>query len=107
PSGTFADVARWADHAVLAVKGSVAVAAVKEAGAANLKGKLVIDVTNPIADGPPEDGVIPFFTGPNSSLMEQLQSAYPDIHFVKAFNSVGSALMIDPAFATRPTMFYC
>ena len=107
PSAPFADVARWAEHAVLAVKGSVAIAAVKETGAANLKGKLVIDVTNPIAEGPPEDGVIPFFTGPNSSLMEQLQSAYPDIHFVKAFNSVGNALMIDPSFGTRPTMFYC
>jgi predicted dinucleotide-binding enzyme len=64
-------------------------------------------VTNPIADHPPEDGVIRFFTGPNSSLMETLQAAYPDIRFVKAFNSVGLALMVDPPFDTRPTMFYC
>jgi 8-hydroxy-5-deazaflavin:NADPH oxidoreductase len=107
PSGTFADVARWAEHAVLAVKGAAAVAAVADADPVNLKGKAVIDTTNPIADQPPEDGVVRFFTGPNSSLLEQLQSAYPDIHFVKAFNSVGLALMVDPAFGTHPTMFYC
>jgi 8-hydroxy-5-deazaflavin:NADPH oxidoreductase len=107
PSGTFAEVARWAEHAVLAVKGSVADAAINETGPANLKGKLVMDVTNPIAEGPPEDGVVRYFTGPNSSLMEQLQTAYPDIHFVKAFNSVGNTLMVDPDFGTRPTMFYC
>jgi predicted dinucleotide-binding enzyme len=107
PGGTLADVARWAEHAMLVVKGSGAIAAVKEAGPANLKGKLVIDVTNPIVEQPPEDGVIQFFTGPNSSLMEQLQTAYPEIHFVKAFNSVGHQLMVDPQFDARPTMFYC
>jgi predicted dinucleotide-binding enzyme len=107
-AGTPAEVARWAEHVVLAVKGTAAVAVVAEAGRENLKGKLVIDTTNPIADAPPEDGVISYFTGPNSSLMEQLQKAYPDVHFVKAFNSVGSDLMVDPKFAgTKPTMFYC
>jgi predicted dinucleotide-binding enzyme len=48
-TGTFADVAAWAEGVVLAVKGDVAEAAVREAGAANLSGKLVIDTTNPIA----------------------------------------------------------
>jgi predicted dinucleotide-binding enzyme len=106
-SGTFADVARWAEHVVLAVKGTGAVAAVAEAGPANLRGKVVIDTTNPLADQPPEDGVVRFFTGPNASLMEQLQSAYPDVRFVKAFNSVGAPLMVNPQFSARPTMFYC
>ena len=105
--GTFADVARWAEQAVLAVKGTAALDAVKEAGAQNLRGKLVIDTTNPIADHPPEEGVLRYFTGPNTSLMEQLQSTYPDVHFVKAFNSVGAALMVNPRFSTTPTMFYC
>jgi predicted dinucleotide-binding enzyme len=107
-AGTFADVASWAEAAILAVKGSAAEQAVRDANPANLRGKAVIDTTNPIADAPPEDGVLKFFTSPNDSLMERLQAAFPDVHFVKAFNSVGSALMVNPSFAGgKPTMFYC
>jgi predicted dinucleotide-binding enzyme len=107
-SGAFADVAAWGEAAVLAVKGAVAVDAVREAGPANLAGKLVIDTTNPIANEPPEDGVIRVFTSPNDSLTERLQKAFPDVKFVKAFNSVGSALMVNPSFpGGKPTMFYC
>jgi 8-hydroxy-5-deazaflavin:NADPH oxidoreductase len=106
--GTFADAARWGEVIVLAVKGTAAEQVVEQAGPANLAGKLVIDTTNPIANEPPEDGVIRFFTAPNHSLMEQLQAECPDARFVKAFNSVGSALMINPSFpGGRPTMFYC
>ena len=107
-AGTFEEVAAWADAAVLAVSGKVAAEAVRGAGETNLRGKIVIDATNPIADAPPVDGVIQYFTGPNSSLMEQLQHAFPAIRFVKAFSSVGAARMINPAFAGgKPTMFYC
>lgn len=107
-AGTSADVASWAEAVILAVKGSAAEQAVRDANPANLRGKAVIDTTNPIADAPPEDGVLKFFTSPNDSLMERLQAAFPDVHFVKAFNSVGSALMVNPSFAGgKPTMFYC
>ena len=48
------------------------------------------------------------FTGPNESLMEQLQAHFPEAHFVKAFNSVGSARMVNPEFeGGKPTMFIC
>src|SRR5262249_41101857 len=67
-SGTVKDVAAWAESAVLAVKGHAAEQAVRDADPANLRGKLVIDTTNPIADAPPEDGVLQFFTSPNDSL---------------------------------------
>jgi predicted dinucleotide-binding enzyme len=107
-AGTSADVASWAEAVILAVKGSAAEQAVRDANPANLRGKAVIDTTNPIADAPPEDGVLRFFTSPNDSLMERLQAAFPDLRFVKAFNSVGSALMVNPSFAGgKPTMFYC
>jgi hypothetical protein len=108
-AGTFAHVAAWCEAAVLAVKGGVALDAVREAGADNLAGKLVVDTTNPIAEAPPEDGVLKFFTSPNDSVMERLQAAYPDVKFVKAFNSVGAALMVNPQFpgGAKPTMFYC
>jgi len=80
----------------------------RQAGEANLRNKIVIDATNPIAKEPPEDGVIRYFTSPNESLMERLQAAFPDVKFVKAFNSVGQALMVNPQFPDgKPTMFYC
>lgn len=107
-SGSFAEVAAWADALVLAVLGRAAQEALTTAGAEHLRGKLVIDTTNPISQEPPEDGVLRFFTGPNDSLMERLQATHPDVAFVKAFNSVGSPLMVNPSLpGGKPTMFYC
>jgi predicted dinucleotide-binding enzyme len=106
--GTPSDTAEWADILVLAVKGSAATAALDQCGAANLARKIIIDTTNPIADGPPDHGVIRYFTGPNESLMERLQAHVPAARFVKAFNSVGNAFMVDPHFeGGPPTMFIC
>jgi predicted dinucleotide-binding enzyme len=107
-AGTFPELAAWAEAAVLAVLGTAALDAVELAGPDNLAGKLVIDTTNPISNEPPEDGILHYFTGPNESLMERLQTAYPRVAFVKAFNSVGSDLMVHPILAGGPpTMFYC
>ena len=107
-AGTFQEVAAWGEAAILAVAGSGALEAVELAGPGNLKGKLVIDTTNPISNDAPVDGVLKYFTGPNDSLMERLQTAYPEIAFVKAFNSVGSALMVHPMLSGGPpTMFFC
>jgi predicted dinucleotide-binding enzyme len=105
--GTFADAARFGEVVVLAVKGTGAAAAVDACGAA-LAGKTVIDTTNPIGDAPPVNGVLQFFTGPNESLLERLQARAPQARFVKAFSSVGSALMVNPALpGGKPTMFIC
>ncbi|HUA91184.1 MAG TPA: NAD(P)-binding domain-containing protein [Terracidiphilus sp.] len=107
-TGTFADAASFGELLILAVKGNAAAEALRLAGAENLKGKPVADACNPIADAPPVKGVLPFFTGPNESLMEQLQLEFPDAHLVKAFNSVGAPRMVDPKFAGgKPTMFIC
>jgi hypothetical protein len=104
----FAEVAAWSEALVLAVLGTGALDALALAGADNLRGKLVIDTTNPIAPAPPKDGVLSFFTGPNESLMERLQQAHPEARFVKAFNTVGSDLMVSPRLpGGPPTMFYC
>jgi predicted dinucleotide-binding enzyme len=78
------------------------------AGAAALAGKAVIDATNPIADAPPVNCVLSFFTTLDDSLMERLQKAVPGARFVKAFSSVGNAVMVNPAFkGGPPTMFIC
>ncbi len=107
-AGNFADAAKFGELAVLAVKGTAALDAVTAAGAAGLAGKPVIDATNPIGDAPPVNGVLKFFTSLDQSLMERLQHAVPDAHFVKAFNSVGNALMVNPQLkGGKPTMFIC
>jgi 8-hydroxy-5-deazaflavin:NADPH oxidoreductase len=107
-AGTFADAGRWGEALVLAVAGTGAEQALAQVGREGLRGKLVIDTTNPIAAEPPEGGVLKYFTAANTSLMEQLQRTYPEAKFVKAFSCVGAARMVDPDFhGTRPTMFFC
>ena len=106
--GTFAAAAKFGELVVLAVKGSVAAKALRASGVANLAGKPVIDATNPIADHPPVNGVLKFFTTLDESLMERLQREFDDVRFVKAFNSVGNARMVNPQYkGGKPTMFIC
>jgi predicted dinucleotide-binding enzyme len=104
--GTFVEAATWGEIVVLAIKGTAAEGLVEQL-APHLAGKTVIDATNPIADQPPVNGVIQYFTGANESLMERLQKRAPQVHFVKAFNSVGNAMMVNPKLPATPTMFIC
>ncbi len=107
-TGTFAQAAQFGELIVLAVKGNAAAEALSLAEAKNLAGKTVMDACNPIEDAPPVKGVLRFFTDINESLMERLQREFADVHFVKAFNSVGAPRMINPDFeGGRPTMFIC
>ena len=107
-AGTFAGAASFGELIVLAVLGKAVEQVVQLADPANLKGKTLIDATNPIADAPPVDGVLQFTTGPNQSAAETLQSLIPETHVVKAFNSVGSGQMINPHYEQGvPTMFLC
>jgi predicted dinucleotide-binding enzyme len=106
--GSLADAAKFGDLIVLAVKGNAAAEALRQAGASNLERKAVMDVCNPIADAPPDHGVLRFFTTHDDSLMEQLQREFPAAHLVKVFNSVGAPSMVNPQFASgKPTMFIC
>lgn len=106
--GSFSQTAAFAEIVVIAVKGLAAAEALRAAGADNLSGRVVIDATNPIADAPPANGVLKFFTSLDESLMEGLQKEFPRARFVKAFNSVGQGFFVNPQFAgTRPTMFIC
>jgi 8-hydroxy-5-deazaflavin:NADPH oxidoreductase len=106
--GTFVDAATFGEILVLAAKGNGAKEALTLSGKNNLKGKIIIDATNPIAELPPENGVLRFYTDLKFSLMEQLQQTFPEALFVKAFNSIGSALMVNPQFnGIKPSMFIC
>jgi 8-hydroxy-5-deazaflavin:NADPH oxidoreductase len=106
--GGMAEAAKFGELVVLAVKGTAAADALRAAGNANLSQKAVIDATNPIADTPPVNGVLKFFTNLDESLMERLQQEFTGARFVKAFNSVGNHRMVNPVFREgKPTMFIC
>jgi len=107
--GSFADAAKFGDVLVLAVKGAHAKDVLKAAGVRRIKDKVVLDATNPIDEkAGPQNGALRFFTKANSSLMEVLQKALPKARFVKAFNSVGAGLMVNPQLeGGKPTMFIC
>jgi len=106
--GSFGDTAKFGELIVLAVSGDVTEKVIELAGKENFSNKVVIDTTNPIAKAPPENGVLKYFTSLDRSLMEDLQKLLPDAKFVKAFNSVGNAVMYKPKFSgTKPTMFIC
>jgi predicted dinucleotide-binding enzyme len=107
-TGTFDEAARFGDLVVLAVKGIAAESVVDLCGPGCLDGKVVIDTTNPIAEKPPDHGVLSYFTTLDRSLMERLQSRAPAARFVKAFSCVGNALMVNPRLpGGPPTMFIC
>lgn len=104
--GSFEEAAKFGEIIILAVKGTAAINVLEMVGSSNLKSKTIIDTTNPIAELPPVNGVLQFFTDINSSLMEKLQSQYPQAHFVKAFSCVGNVFMVNPDFGgIKPTMF--
>jgi predicted dinucleotide-binding enzyme len=100
--GSAAEVATWADLIVLAVPGSVA-AEVAAAIAAEVGGKILVDATNPVDSS---HGDVRLFTGPGESLGERVQQAAPQTRVVKAYNSVGNALMVDPDLPGGPPSMF-
>jgi len=106
--GTMEEAAAYGELVVLAIKGDVAENLVKQL-AAHLSSKVVIDATNPIDHTKaPVNGVLPFFTDYNESLMERLQKIAPSAMLVKAFSCVGNPFMVNPNFADgTPSMFIC
>lgn len=105
-AGSFESTAAFGDIIVLATPGTATLEIIEQAGKNNFNGKTIIDATNPIAAQPPVNGVLPFFTDYNSSLLEQIQALLPTANPVKAFSSVGNAFMYKPQFTEgTPTMF--
>jgi 8-hydroxy-5-deazaflavin:NADPH oxidoreductase len=94
---TMAQAAAHGDLIVNATAGQGSLEALTQAGAANLKGKVLIDIANPLdfSMGMPPF-LNPAYAGP-TSLGEQIQAAYPDVHVVKAFNTIAAAVMVNPA----------
>lgn len=94
---TMGEAAAHGEVVINATHGQSSLEALAAAGAANLNGKVLIDVANPLDFSA---GMPPFiakeYAGP-TSLGEQIQAAYPDTHVVKAFNTIAAAVMVNPA----------
>ena len=106
--GSFQETAQFGEIIVLAISGLAVEDAISLAGKEHFFEKTVIDATNPIATVPPDNGVLKFFTTLENSLMERIQQILPDARLVKAFNSVGNAIMYKPKFpGGTPSMFIC
>jgi 8-hydroxy-5-deazaflavin:NADPH oxidoreductase len=92
--GTFADAAAFGEIVFDCTNGAYALAALRQAGAANLRGKILIQVGNPLDTS---KGLPRSLTVCNTeSLGEQVQREFPDTRVVKALNTVNCDIMVDP-----------
>jgi 8-hydroxy-5-deazaflavin:NADPH oxidoreductase len=102
PVGSPGEVVESADLVFLSVVGTAAVEVVTGV-AAQLRGKVLVDTTNPLDFSTGRPGL---FVGHTDSLGEQVQRAVPDTRVVKAYNTVGSTLMVDPDLPGGPPSMF-
>lgn len=92
--GTFADAAKFGDIIINVTSGGVSLQALEAAGADNLKGKVLIDIANPLDFS---QGMPPSLSVVNTdSLGEQIQRAFPEVKVVKTLNTLSCHLMVNP-----------
>lgn len=93
--GAFADAAAHGEIVINATSGTGSLEALGLAGQENLRGKILIDVSNPLDFS---RGMPPLLTVCNTdSLAEQIQREFPDARVVKSLNTMNAAIMVNPA----------
>jgi len=104
--GTFADAASFGEVVFNCTAGTVSLAALNSAGASNLKGKVLVDVANPLDFS---KGMPPTLSVCNSdSLGEQIQRALPSVKVVKALNTMNCSVMVEPTLVPgKHDVFVC
>ncbi|MBL8953360.1 MAG: NAD(P)-binding domain-containing protein [Myxococcaceae bacterium] len=94
-SGTFGDAASFGELLINCTNGAGALEALKAAGDANMAGKVLIDISNPLDFS---KGMPPSLLTPSTdSLGEQIQRTFPKTQVVKSLNTVTAKLMVEPA----------
>ena len=96
--GTFADAASFGEMIFNCTSGQVSLDALRAAGGANLDGKIIVDVANPLDFS---KGFPPTLTVCNiDSVAEQIQSAFPNSKVVKTLNTMTAAVMVNPSLVS-------
>jgi predicted dinucleotide-binding enzyme len=92
--GDFADAARAGELLFNCTQGAASILALEAAGAANLRGKILLDLSNPLdfSKGMPPS----LFVCNTDSLGEQIQRAFPDLKVVKTLNTMSCKVMVEP-----------
>jgi 8-hydroxy-5-deazaflavin:NADPH oxidoreductase len=92
--GTFADAAAFGEIVFNCTAGAGSLDALQASGAANLRGKILVDVANPLdfSHGMPPS----LFAGNTDSLGERIQATFPEARVVKTLNTVNANVMVDP-----------
>lgn len=94
-NGTFADAAEFGDMVINATAGGVSIHALETAGPANLGGKVLVDIANPLDFS---KGMPPTLSVSNDdSLAEHIQRTFPDTRVVKALNTMTASVMVEPS----------
>jgi len=94
--GTFSEAAAFGNIVINATNGGNSVTALIHAGAKNLAGKVLIDISNPLdfSNGMPPS-LLPGLNNTNS-LAEEIQKTFPEALVVKTLNTMWCGLMINP-----------
>ncbi|TGK03043.1 NADP oxidoreductase [Leptospira langatensis] len=91
--GTFKDAAAFGEILFNCTKGEVSIEVLRQAGAENLKGKILVDVSNALdfSKGRPPG----LLTDSHNSLGEMIQKEFPDVKVVKTLNTTNCSIMVD------------
>jgi predicted dinucleotide-binding enzyme len=92
--GTFANAAEFGDIVFNCTLGSATLDALYLAGAKNLRGKILIDTSNPLDYSDEKHWKL--IVCNTDSLGEQIQRAFPETFVVKTLNTVYATVMVDP-----------
>src|SRR5438477_4367417 len=96
-SATFADAARFGEIVFNCTGGAHSMEALNSVDPEALRGKILIDVSNPLQAG--EDGTMVLAFCNTDSLGERIQKAFPQTRVVKALNTINCEVMVNPALA--------
>ena len=102
-AGSFADAAAHGELLFNCTAGTASLEALRAAGEEELRGKVLVDVANPLDFS---RGMPPTLSVCNDdSLGELIQSTFPDTRVVKALNTVNASVMVNPIEGTN--VFVC
>lgn len=101
--GTFMNAAEFGEIIFNCTLGSASMTALQQAGEKNLKGKILIDTSNPL-DRTTDTWTLTVCN--TDSLGEQIQRAFPDAKVIKTLNTVNANVMVDPNKLIEKTVVF-